>query len=58
MNRIAITTLDVAFYLTFPKFEYRNLDVSNIVMYFAYEVWEHYRYWSEREILDDDRKTT
>lgn len=59
MTRIALTTLDVAFYLTSPKFKYRNLDVSNTVVYLAYEVCDHSRrWWSGREILGDSRKTT
>lgn len=57
MNRIAHIPLDMGFYLTFPKFEHRNLDVSNTVVYIAYKVYEHYRR-SESEILGDHRKTT
>lgn len=33
MNRITVITLDMIFYLTFLNFEYRKLDVSNIIIY-------------------------
>lgn len=33
MSRIAVIILDMAVYLTFPKSEYRKIDVSNMVIY-------------------------